>query len=158
MLSINFYNVDEEVEVGALFAELDVNSEDETQDFFIENQFNIEVLSLDSYYSIEGFRLTKTEKLVKFIVDGFELEASPEHVVLTDKGWLKICDIDAFSPANEIAFFTFALPFKYPKTARSAVLNVAKFCFITAVNAQIERLVFNLSSTNGLICKPFNTA
>ena len=94
MLSINFYNVDEEVEVGALFAELDVNSEDETQDFFIENQFNIEVLSLDSYYSIEGFRLTKTEKLVKFIVDGFELEASPEHVVLTDKGWLKICDID----------------------------------------------------------------
>jgi len=94
MLSIKFEQVEETILLGDLFNQIgfhESSSADESGDSYIENQWQIEVLSADAYYPIDGFRWTKPEKYVTLTQvpldsDNDEvvpfLSCSPQHLVL----------------------------------------------------------------------------
>lgn len=107
MLSIERCDVEETICVGDLFDQIgfsnDASPTDETGDSYITNNWGIEVLSLDGYYHVEGFRWTKLESQVKLFhvkakTDEIKsLQCSPEHVVLRQGGnpdWVMVKDLN----------------------------------------------------------------
>lgn len=99
MLTIEHLDVEETFKIGDLFDQLEFNEHvlptDEDGDSYISNKWPIEVLSLDGYYPIEGFRWTKPEPMVSLSCDGFNLICSPEHIVLKQNPpeWVKVQDL-----------------------------------------------------------------
>jgi hypothetical protein len=108
MLTIEYNDVVEKVKIGDLFEQvghtISTPASDDSGDSYIQNEWGIEVLSLDGYYQVEGFRLTKPEKIVGLCHSHLNplvledtipvLNCSPEHIVLTkDKGWMKVSDL-----------------------------------------------------------------
>jgi hypothetical protein len=110
MLTIEHCDVEETIRIGDLFNELGFNNQssstDESGDSYITNQWPIEVLSLDTYYPIDGFRWTKPEKQVRLYHKTISVEledtipflqCSPDHIVLkrTIAGieWTKVKDL-----------------------------------------------------------------
>lgn len=108
MLTIEFSEAYEEIELGELFNQLDfpstVEANDIDGDSFMKDMWGIEVLSADTYYPIEGYRWTKFEPMVRLshrTTQAFVLEdciptfdCSPDHVILTKKrGWQKVKDL-----------------------------------------------------------------
>jgi hypothetical protein len=111
MLTIEHCDVTETISAGDLFDQIgftsDVLPSDDSGDSYIPNQWGIEVLSLDGYYPIEGFRWTKPERQVKLFhrttrVDVLKdcvshIQCSPEHLVLRqgdDPAWVKVGDLN----------------------------------------------------------------
>lgn len=112
MFTIEYCDViDDNISVGSLFEQIGfsqyVPQTDESGDSFIANEWPIEILSVDGYYPIEGFRWTKPEdQVVLFHVnlhgDGDpisikQLQCSPDHVVMCKSGlfhgWTKVRDL-----------------------------------------------------------------
>jgi len=111
MLSIEFSEVQETIRLGDLFDAIDfpqqAHQTDESGDSFIPNTWSVEVLSLDGFYPIEGFRWTKPERQLRVFhrttrIGVLEdcipyLQCSPEHIVLCKVGsssvWTKTGDL-----------------------------------------------------------------
>lgn len=112
MLTIEYCDVLETLSVGELFKQVgfiyESEKTDESGDSFMPNNWPIEILSLDDYYQIEGFRWTKPENQVKLFhqpqfrsqleqeTDIQYLQCSPEHIVLRqgkNPAWVKVCDL-----------------------------------------------------------------
>jgi len=106
MLTIEYSDFEERLTIGSLFDQINFSSMTPETDFsgdsFISNEWPIEVLSLDSYYPVEGFRWTKLEKqvIVKLqhlkTKDFIELQCSPDHIVMTNienLSWEKIVNL-----------------------------------------------------------------
>ncbi len=83
MLTIEHTEVTEDIELGQLFNEVGFpNSSTLDEDICVHNEFAIDIRSLDGYYPLEAFRLTKKEKVCELTLeDGTSLFASPEHLV-----------------------------------------------------------------------------
>ena len=96
MLTIEHCDTKESLKIGDLFDQIGFSSDfvatDDEGDSFIANTWPVEVLSLDSYYPVEGFRWTKLEPMVRVThkilrtdgtsFAGKDLECSPDHIVL----------------------------------------------------------------------------
>lgn len=112
MLQIEHLNVEERIRIGNLFQDLDFDSVrcdyDDNDESFITNVWPIEVLSLDGYYPIEGYRWTKHETLFKVTCVSsedkqiHELICADDHILLkkNDNGsqsfsveWSKVRDL-----------------------------------------------------------------
>jgi hypothetical protein len=110
MLSIEFCDVVETLEIGELFEQVgfsnDSNPSDDSGDSYVENVWGIETLSLDMYYPVEGFRWTKPERQVKLFHRSTKivledcvpfLQCSPEHIIMRKNGdvneWVKVEDL-----------------------------------------------------------------
>ena len=109
--SIEYYDVNESIEAGDLFTQIEfsdnVEATDDSGDSYVANQFAVEVRSLDAYYPIEGFRWTKPERQVTLTHKSANptiledclpaLICSPEHIVLRLKSgtsdWCKVGDL-----------------------------------------------------------------
>jgi hypothetical protein len=111
MLTIEHCDIKESLKIGDLFDQIGFSSDfvatDDEGDSFITNTWPVEVLSLDSYYPVEGFRWTKLEPMVRVThkilrtdgtsFAGKDLECSPDHIVLQQNpnNWTKIKDLKA---------------------------------------------------------------
>jgi hypothetical protein len=105
MLSIEHVGVEEKVKIGDFFASLGFDSHamptDHDGDSYIVNDWPVEVMSLDGFYPIEGFRWTKPEKMVRLSCKETDseniisLECSPEHIVLQQNPsqWNKVHEL-----------------------------------------------------------------
>lgn len=104
MLTISFYDASEDIAIGDLFDEIGFTDQTPTADdgdSFVKNEWGLEVLSLDAYYDVDGFRWTKPERQVKLIVKAIEndrvheIVCSPEHIVLSQNGaeWERVGDL-----------------------------------------------------------------
>lgn len=104
MLTISFYEASEDVAIGDLFDEIGFTDNAiaaDDGDSYIQNEWGLEVLSLDAYYDIDGFRWTKPERQVRLNVTaveidrGYEIVCSPEHIVLSQNGakWERVGDL-----------------------------------------------------------------
>lgn len=92
MLQIEHLDVEERIQIGDLFQNLEFTPNDciydANDEAFITNDWPIEVLSLDGYYQIDGYRWTKHEILYKVTCASFEdgqiheLICADDHVVL----------------------------------------------------------------------------
>lgn len=103
MLTIEFFNSEEEVMLGELFDSVlfpeTTAPDDESGDSYIVNRWGIEILSAGGYYNVDGFRWTVKEELYElcYMFDGTiqTLLCSPDHVLLTrNNGWQKLRDVD----------------------------------------------------------------
>lgn len=98
---IKFNEVIEEIKISNLFDYFEVNSgeKDKEGEILLKNQFNIDIESLDGFYPLEAFRLTKPEKVVSIkLSDGKLLTASPQHLIVKEEDkaigiWKKIEEI-----------------------------------------------------------------
>lgn len=102
MLTIEYKDIIEAVRFDELFSVLGVDSHPVQDDgeTCVENQFAIEVKSLDTFYPIEAFRMTAQEETVIVTLEsGHQLEASPDHVVLVQNpaDWKKLKDLSVDS-------------------------------------------------------------
>jgi hypothetical protein len=104
LLTISFYDASEDIAIGDLFDEIGFTDQTPTADdgdSFVKNEWGLEVLSLDAYYDVDGFRWTKPERQVKLIVKAIEndrvheIVCSPEHIVLSQNGaeWERVGDL-----------------------------------------------------------------
>lgn len=108
MLTIEYCDVEERVEIGKLFEEVGFADTapptDESGDSYVDNEWPIEVMSLDGYYAVQGMRWTALERQVLLkhrpFVDTMykckELRCSPEHLVLkqgTNPAWTRVGDL-----------------------------------------------------------------
>lgn len=104
MLSIEYEDVIENVEIGDLFTQvgfpISVEPTDSEGDSFIKNEFAIEAYSCNDitkendFYPIEGFRWTKPEETFYLKLESIddaqeikELVCSPDHDVMTQENW-----------------------------------------------------------------------
>ena len=94
MLTIEYTHAYEEIEVGTLFAQLGIDqlAIDAEGETVSHDTFGIEIQSLDMYYPLDGFRMTKPETVMSLELEsGESLIASPQHIVFErDKGWTKL--------------------------------------------------------------------
>lgn len=107
MLSIEYCDVEEALAVGDLFEQIGFSKttigSDESGDSYVSNEWPIEVMSLDGFYPVEGFRWTSSERQVELIHTSVgsretvsRLTCSPEHLVLKrgiDNEWVKVGDL-----------------------------------------------------------------
>jgi hypothetical protein len=109
MLSIEYVDTEEKLKIGDLFDNIGFtslsDSTDESDDSFIKNEWPIEVLSLDGFYPVEGFRWTKPEQTVMLThrsINPFVLQdclqtlsCSPDHIVHQQEPaqWTKVKDL-----------------------------------------------------------------
>lgn len=110
MLLIEHIDISETVEIGNLFEQIGFSkltkTTDNSGDSFIDNEWPIEVQSLDGFYQVEGFRWTKPESQVRLFTQNSDaptlegtlpfLQCSPEHIVFRcnpNPGWVKVCDL-----------------------------------------------------------------
>lgn len=86
--SISLSSAEEELTIGALFEQFKIESFDSPDgESLAPNEFAIDVESLDGYYPIEAFRMTKPEPVSELILsDGKSLQASPQHLVARMEG------------------------------------------------------------------------
>lgn len=106
MLTIEYHDTVKTVICNDMFSQLnfssDVKESDVSGDSYLENLWGIEVLSLDGYYPVEGFRWTKPEKQVKLTylksdnTIGY-LQCSPEHILL------KINDVNTWEKVENMS-------------------------------------------------------
>lgn len=85
MLTIEHCDVEEQIQIGQLFSALQITADvtDENDEVCVPNEFAIQAKSLDTFYPIEAFRITKPEETVVVKLESGEtLEASPQHLVL----------------------------------------------------------------------------
>jgi hypothetical protein len=99
MLLIEFCEVEDEVAIGELFDEIGFQTAS-SEETLISNDFAIDVLSFDGYYSIDAFRRTQPEEIVEITTEsGKSLIASPSHLLVREeeerhKGiWRKISEL-----------------------------------------------------------------
>jgi hypothetical protein len=145
MLTIEYIDVIEKIKIGDLFDQIGFNSTtlatDDSGDSFIKNEWGIETLSLDGYYSVEGFRWTKPEKQIRvyhhsttgtILEDTIPyLQCSPDHIVMRVSddqnvgGWVKV---------KELSIGAFILSIEHEKIVKrkicgfEAVDNVERLC------------------------------
>lgn len=102
MLTIEHVDVEENIQLGDLFNQIGVGvnlPHDHDEDICVANEFAIDVMSLDGYYPIEAFRLTKREETRDLLlVDGRKLSAASKHLVCRHEGnkvgvWREISEI-----------------------------------------------------------------
>ena len=90
MLSIQYEDVEEKINIGDFFNQIDFHeSLDPTSDdgdTVMSCQWPVEVLSLDGYYPIEGVRWTKHDELYRVTVrtnSGFKhVDCADKHLIL----------------------------------------------------------------------------
>lgn len=105
MLTIEHCEVSENITMGDLFDQIGFSSltppNDKLGDSYIPNIWGIEVLSMDKYYFIDGFRWTKLDCQVKLCLQTIKqselltLICSPEHLVLCQNSakWKMVRDL-----------------------------------------------------------------
>lgn len=93
MLDISFSEVIRDVTLTDLFDELAIEIRPENE---LVNDWDIEVLSFDGFYKIEGFRTTEPLSTVKLKFDnGVTLETAQKHRLMTmDRGWVFSEDLE----------------------------------------------------------------
>lgn len=110
MLTIEHVDAEEKLKIGDLFDSIGFTNlseqTDETGDSFIKNEWPLEVLSLDGFYQVDGFRWTKPEPMVILThrhINPLVLEdslptltCSPEHIVHQQEPaqWTKVKDLN----------------------------------------------------------------
>jgi len=91
MPQIQFRDKIEDVQIGQLFSELGYDGPDPAEH---ENQWSVEVLSFDGFYSIEGFRTVEPQGTYLLETEcGKKLEGADDHIVLEHTGWTKMKDL-----------------------------------------------------------------
>lgn len=101
MPTIELVNTETEISIGELFDKLEYSKyspqTDDSGDSYFTNDFKISVLSKDGYELIEGYRLTKQDRIVELSFQDDQviktLLCSPEHIVMTNIGWKKVKDL-----------------------------------------------------------------
>lgn len=104
MFTIESCDVYEDITISDLFSQIeffgDVCESDESGDSYRRNMWQIEIRSEGGYYSLDGFRLTKPEKIVKLKCSNGSikekiLECSEEHIVRCDnpQRWMRVIDL-----------------------------------------------------------------
>lgn len=99
--NVSYKEIIEEIKICSLFELMNVYSakKDKHGEILKYNEFLIDVESLDGFYPLEAFRLTKPEKVVSIkLSDGKLLTASPQHLVVKEEDkaigiWKKIEEI-----------------------------------------------------------------
>jgi hypothetical protein len=91
MPQIQFRDKVEEVQIGQLFSELGYDDLEPTER---PNEWSVEVLSFDGFYSIEGFRTVEPQGTFLLETEcGKRLEGADDHIVLEHSGWTKMKDL-----------------------------------------------------------------
>lgn len=94
MLDIHFSETVRNVTLAELFDELAIEKLPENE---LQNEWDIDVLSFDDFYRIEGFRTTEPLSTVLLKFDnGVELEAAEKHRVMsmTRGDWTYVSDLE----------------------------------------------------------------
>ena len=93
MLQISYNDSTRNVKIRDLFTELGLSTNEQAESVC---EWQIEVLSFDTFYPIEGFRTTEPLDTLRIRVDsGEELEAAEKHLMLSDSagGWRYLQDL-----------------------------------------------------------------
>jgi len=91
MLRIELREREEEIKIGDLFESMSLNGKELIE---TDNQWPIEILSFDGYYSIDGYRTVEPQKTIRIKTEcGKELEGAFDHIVLEHSGWMKLRDL-----------------------------------------------------------------
>jgi hypothetical protein len=109
MLTIEYVDSEETLKIGDLFGLIGftnlANPTDDSGDSFIKSEWPLEVLSLDGFYQVEGFRWTKPEPMVTLThrhINPLVLEdrlptltCSPDHIIHQQEPaqWTKVKDL-----------------------------------------------------------------
>jgi replicative DNA helicase len=131
--SIAHEAVEETLTLGDLFSQIGfdetASASDDTGDSYIENEWPIEIMSLDGYYPIEGFRWTRQEEVVELshtTLDDDEedvpvLRCAPDHLVLKrftpeESQWTRVKDLrsgDVIVSSNSLRRVLQVKPLRY---------------------------------------------
>jgi hypothetical protein len=103
MLSIQYEDVEEKVQIGHFFDSIDFNSDAEPTspdgDSYTNCAWPVEVLSLDGYYPVEGVRWTPEDRVyrvsIKTDVGIRNIECADNHLILCQEPsqWTKAVDL-----------------------------------------------------------------
>ena len=99
MLSIEYQQLVEDVDIASLFDELDLVGL-EHEEICCPCEYGVEIRSFDDFYHVEAFRTTALERTCTLnLADGRSLRASPHHLVARKEAervgvWRHIEDLD----------------------------------------------------------------